>query len=233
MDEMIKEMLDEFDYDVFASKGLYENDDLTEKYYTVVKNYKVLLENYLMSKLPLKEMDDMIVNSGLAFVSLETDEMDFYQKFSSMKLKYVYLRNNLYVHKLSDEDINTLVGLTAKQMEKPNAELIELIERTYKDVIDAKPLGEDVAVNYKKCYGIDSSDYWLNSDELVFGVRYDEFAENGLGDGDEWMDNYNNQLEFLGKLMLDMDKNCSEILGVKVNFLYYDDASVTRSMGRR
>lgn len=229
---MIKEMLDEFDYDVFVSKGLFEEDDLTERYYTLLKNYKVLFEKYLLSKLPLKDMDDKIVNSDLKFVPIGNDKMDFYQKFSTMKLKYIYLRNNLYVYKLSLNEIDTIVNLSANQLAKPSAKLMELIDDTYKMVIDARPLGEDIDVGYKKCYGIDSSDYWLNSDELVIGVRYDEFADNGLGEGNEWVDNYNKQLEFLGELMIDMDKSCTDKLGMKVNFLYYDDATVMKTMGR-
>ena len=50
MNDMIKEMLDEFDYDVFVGKGLYENDELTDRYYILVKNYKILLDKYLMNK---------------------------------------------------------------------------------------------------------------------------------------------------------------------------------------
>lgn len=232
VDEMIREMLDEFDYDMFTSKGLYDNDDLTERYFTLIKNYKVLFEKYLMSKIPLKDMDDKIINSNLKFIPVDNGKMDFYQKFSTMKLKYIYLRNNLYVYKLSNGEIDTLVNLSVNQLSRPSAKLMELIDDTYKMVIDAKPYGDNVADNYMKCYGIDNSDYWINSDELVIGVRYDEFADNGLGEGDEWVDNYNNQLEFLGNLMIEMEKSCTDILGIKVNFLYYDDVAVMKTMGR-
>ena len=232
MNDMIKEMLDEFDYDVFTSKGLYENDELTDRYYTLVKNYKILLDKYLMNKLPLKDMDDEIINSGLSFIPVEKEKMDFYQKFSAMKLKYLYLRNNLYVYKLSNGEIDTLVSLSNNQLAKPSAKLMELIEDTYRMVIDAKPYGDDVSDVYMKCYGIDDNDYWLKSDELVIGLRYDEFADNGLGDGDEWVDNYNKQLEFLGNLMNNIEKKCSDILGFKVNILYYDDVIIENTMGR-
>lgn len=232
MNDMIKEMLDEFDYDVFTSKGLYENDELTDRYYTLVKNYKILLDKYLMNKLPLKDMDNEIINSGLSFIPVEKEKMDFYQKFSAMKLKYLYLRNNLYVYKLSNGEIDTLVNLSNNQLAKPSAKLMELIEDTYRMVIDAKPYGDDVSDVYMKCYGIDDNDYWLKSDELVIGLRYDEFADNGLGDGDEWVDNYNKQLEFLGNLMNNIENKCSDILGFKVNILYYDDVIIENTMGR-
>ena len=45
-----------------------------------------------MNKLPLKDMDNEIINSGLLFIPVEKEKMDFYQKFSAMKLKYLYLR---------------------------------------------------------------------------------------------------------------------------------------------
>ena len=185
-----------------------------------------------MNKLPLKDMDDEIINSGLSFIPVEKEKMDFYQKFSAMKLKYLYLRNNLYVYKLSNGEIDTLVSLSNNQLAKPSAKLMELIEDTYRMVIDAKPYGDDVSDVYMKCYGIDDNDYWLKSDELVIGLRYDEFADNGLGDGDEWVDNYNKQLEFLGNLMNNIEKKCSDILGFKVNILYYDDVIIENTMGR-
>ena len=232
MNEMIKEMLDEFNYDVFTSKGLYENDDLTDRYYTLVKNYKILLDKYLINKLPLKDMDDEIINSGLFFVPVEKDKMDFFQKFSTMKLKYLYLRNNLYVYKLSNGEIDTLVNLTNNQLSKPSNKLMEFIEDTYRMVIDSKPYGEDVSSIFMKCYGIDDDEYWHKSDELIIGVRYDEFADNGLGEGDEWVDNYNKQLEFLGNLMNNIEKKCSDILGFKANLLYYDDVIIENTMGR-
>ena len=232
MNEMIKEMLDEFNYDVFTDKGLYDNDDLTERYYILLKNYKVLFEKYLMSKISLKDMDNKIINSGLSFVPVGNDKMDFYQKFSSMGLKYIYLRNNLYVYKLSLEDIDKLVNLSKEELDNPSEDLMNLINDTYKIVIDARPLGEDVSVDYRKCYGIDSDDYWIKSDELVIGVRYDEFADNGLGENDNWMDNYNKQLEFLGNIMIDMEKSSSDVLGIKVNFLYFDETSVRKTMSR-
>ena len=231
MNEMIKEMLDEFNYDSFVSKGLFD-DDLTDRYYALLGNYKILFEKYLMLKLPLKEMDNKIVNSGLAFVAIDNDNMDFYQRFSTMGLKYVYLRNNLYVNKLSNDEIDLLVNVKEDELNSPSDKLFQLIEDTYKDVIDAKPLGDDVADIYRKCYGVDSYDYWINSDELVIGVRYDEFADNGLGENDEWVDNYNNQLDFLANLMAESEKDCSAKLGIKVNFLYFDDASVMRTIGR-
>ena len=224
-------MLDEFDEESFVNKGLYEDGELTERYYTLVKNYKVLLDNYLLNKLGLSEVDYKIINSGLSFVPIDIDDMDFYQKFSSMGLKYLYLRNNIYINKLSLDDMEKIENLSVNQMQKPSSKLMTLIEDTFKDVIDAKPYDADQNVDYMKCYGLDSDEYWVKSNELVIGVRYDEFADNGLGEGDDWFDNYNKQLEFLGKLMLDLEKSCSEVLNMKVNLLYYDEASVMRSMG--
>ena len=232
MNNMIKEIIDEFDYDNFTSKGLFENNDFTERYYTLVKNYKILLDKCLMNKLPLKDIDNEIINSGLSFIPVEKDNMDFFQMFSTMNLKYLYLRNNLYVYKLSNEQIDLLVNLTSNQLFKPSAMLMQLIEDTYRMVIDSRPYGDDISDVYMKCYGIDNNDYWIQSGELVFGVRYDEFADNGLGDGDEWFDNYNKQLDFLGCLMKKMEECCNYLLGLKVNFLYYNDVVVENTMGR-
>ena len=82
------------------------------------------------------------------------------------------------------------------------------------------------------CYGPDRDGFWFDSRELVFGVRQDEYIDNELGDGQEWVDNYFNQLQFLGKMFSEYGPKFSDILGIKVNFLYYDNVSIEKSMSR-
>ena len=49
---------------------------------------------------------------------------------------------------------------------------------------------------------------------------------------DKWLDNYYKQMQFLGNIILELQNKCSEILGIKVNFLYYDNVSIEKSISR-
>ena len=73
------------------------------------------------------------------------------------------------------------------------------------------------------CYGPDRNDFWFDSRELVFGVRHDEYIDNGLGEGQEWLDNYSKQKQFINEETKKVGNICSEKLGLKVNFCLIND----------
>lgn len=215
-----------FNMELIMSKGLCDNGILNNKYYTLYRNYKILLDKYLVYKFNLKMYDEKISNSGLKFVSVKDEDMDDYQNNSFMGLKYIYLRNNLYVEKLSVEDINLLLNIDLSKITSFEDDIFKIIERTFMTVIDSS-FGNTIQMN---CYGADDDYYWKESNELVFGVRHDKFADNGLGDGDIWSDNYDKQINFLGSLIGEMIQKSSEIMGSNVNFLQYDEFTVKRRM---
>lgn len=227
MDNIIKNLID-INADLLEKKGLYTNNDLNLKFYSLYKNYKILLEKYLLKKLPLKECDDRMRDSGLLFIPVQKEDMCYYQLLSTFDLKYIYLRSDLHVDKLSFEDIELLVNLTADELSNPSDKTFELIDRTYKNVIDSKKDNADDVI-VMNCYGPDREEFWFPSNELIFGIRYDEFADNGLGEEEEWDENYNKQMMFIGEMMNSLNKVCSDILGIKVNFIYFDDNTVKKN----
>ena len=136
MNDIIKQMIQYNNVECFKEKFLYGENDFNDRFYTLYINYKILLEKYLLKKLSLKEMDDMISDSGLFFVAVKNDDMDMYQMMSTLNLNYIYLRNNLNVDKLSMTDIDVIVNLNDKDLSKPSNMLFDLIERTFKNVLD-------------------------------------------------------------------------------------------------
>lgn len=230
MNDMIKQMVQYVDVDQLKDKGLYGDNDYNERFYILYRKYKILLEKYLLKKLSLREMDAKIVNSGLLFMPVKSDDMDIYQLLSTLNLKYIYLRNNLNVDKLSMDDINKIVNLNDAELNNPDEKLIDLIHNTYKNVLDANRKKEDIC--YMICYGTDSDYFWHDSRELVFGIRQDEYADNGLGQDNEWLDNYFKQMQFLGNMINELEPIFSTILDIKVKFLLYDNISIEKSMSR-
>lgn len=223
------------DEGMIIKKGLLNGDTLDEnfynfndKFYTLYKNYYKLLNRFLVDKFSLKEYDDKIDNSPFKFIPVKDEDMDYYQYMSKdMGLKYFYLRNNIYVEKLDVSDIDVLVNLSQDEINNPSKEIMDIIDRTYKMVIDYTS-GKEMAG--KSLYGLDYPENWHDSSELVFGFRYDEFADNGLGDGEEWQDNYFKQTELINSVFEEITKNASQIFGKKVNFTRYNDYSVSESV---
>lgn len=62
--------------------------------------------------LELDVYDKSIDDSGYKFKPVDPLMMDYYQYMSAMNLKYLYLRNNLYIEKLSKEQVAKLLILT-------------------------------------------------------------------------------------------------------------------------
>ena len=223
MDELIKENIEISDINLLTSKGLYENNNLNSKYYQLYKNYKILLDKYLVNKLELDVYDQSIDDTGLKFMPVKKEDMDYYQYISTMNLKYIYLRNNLYVEKLSKENIDKILSLNTNNLKKPSKDIIKLIEDTYTDVIDVN-INKNITSMAR--YGPDNDNYWFPSNELVIGIRHDDFADNGLGEGKEWEENNNKQTMFLIALIDEIKAKSMNVIKAKVNVVWYNDYTI-------
>ena len=116
-------------------KGLIV-DDNNELYIIIENLYKYLFEYYLINKVNLKLYDDEILNSNLDFgISHPSNEEKGNILNDYINLKYIYILNNFFIEKLSLDDINKLKESLNIKYLKPNKELLEIINRTYKDVI--------------------------------------------------------------------------------------------------
>lgn len=235
MNDMIDQIFDErinvANMDELVDKGLYMDGKLTNKFYLLYKNYKILLEKFLIDRLPLLEYDNKIYNSGLFFTPVKKEDMDIYQLLSTMNLRYFYLRNILNVDKLSFDDINYVVNLSNGEIVNFDDKLFEFVNRTYKDVLNSNRENNDNI--HMVCYGTDRDYYWHDSKDLIFGFRYDKYADNGLGHDKEWLNNSFEQYKLISICLGELNKECSKRLELNVYFLNYDDVSVIKSMRRK
>jgi hypothetical protein len=191
-------------------------DGNEEKYNLLVRNYKYLLEYYINSRIDLSNYDNMIKNSDL---SIGTNSK--YKSINEyLNLDYIFLINNLFVEKLSNEDINEILNKFNK--DNISNELITIIERTYKDVI-LDNYREDGYTDkiYKVCYGSIVPRNMVNNNSLVFKLIY---GKNLIDvEGDQFIGLHKKQLMFLEDVINKLKEEVSNKLNIDCEVLLEKD----------
>jgi len=154
-------------------KGLIIEDNY-DWYNNIEKVYKYLFESYLMRMVNLKEYNDKIKNSGLDFgVSHPTQAQLISGIPEYLNLEYIYLLNNFYVEKMDINYINVLKEYAVKGDFTLNDVVIDIVKRTYKDVIRNNYRdGSYTNDSYKICYGYAIPSNMCDNDALVLKIYY-------------------------------------------------------------
>ena len=173
-----------------------------------VDNFIHELQNYLELQTSDKILENLPENSNLHFNQVEKEDMDMYQ--SNSIFKYFYVRNNLYLEKLSNEDIENLLSNDSNKK--------DIVLRTFKDIIN-------IDDGYKVCYGPDTDNFWYDSDILVLGFRFLEFSDNGLSD-EAWEEEFYKKRTYLNNMFSSLEASLTEKLGLKVKICEYDEYSI-------
>ena len=158
-------------------------------------------------------------------MKLEEKDMDIYQYFTADELKYFYIRNNLYIERLEEDDKIILKEKIKNKEESLDETGKKLIEKTYRKVINESE--NDDGKKHITSFGPNSVNFFAQSDAIVIGFRYDEFNLNGLED-EEWKDNHLNQLENLNEVVKEMIDGCEEDIKEKIRILIYTQFSVVK-----
>ena len=201
------------DYDMIKSKKLGE-DKPDERYFKLVNKYKRLFEEYIKDMLPLEKIDTNLKNSKLHFNPVKEENMDYYQITSTLGLDYIYVRNNFYIEKLSFDELSLL-----ESFENLNDESKEFIKKTYLNVINPY---DDSKVIF---YGPENGKHLCKSTDVVLGIRYDEFADNGLND-EEFQSNFLEQLKLISEVETVLEIVGLSKLGSSLMCIHYNEASI-------
>lgn len=200
--------------ELLKEKGFNVYED--SSYFDLLNKYKVFLEQYLKEKLCLDLIDSNLEKSNLNFETIKEEEMDFYQKTSTMGLKYIYLRNNIYIEHLSSEDIIFL-----KDQSEYNKATIEFIERTCINVIN--PYQEKQII----FYGPENKNFICDSTDIVLGIRYDEFVNDNMND-EEFRTNFVKKLTLVSNLRSLITVAAEQEINKSVKLIQYNEASIKK-----
>jgi len=230
MGEIVMQMIGEED---FKNMGLphtkqFLNDisqEDKELFLAVYSLYRKLFLNYLLKKTKIKEYDDGLLSSDLKFLKVPVADMDIYQYISHENLGYLYLRNNLYVERLTTEETQFFHDKLRTGNEALDEESEKIIGTTISRVIF-----EDVMKDgntYKTNYGPLAQSFMAPNNALVIGIRFDEFNLNGH-DPSTWGNLHVEQLKYVFALSDKIEKELTEILGMPAVVIKYDEYSIKK-----
>lgn len=188
-----------------------------DRYSIIQAFYRKAFDLYIKSLIDVKKYDDMIENSGLDFTVIPDDRKSIYHYVSSLDLKYIYVRNFLFIEKLSLEYLNIFIDKIKKDDYVVDDSILDVVKRTYKDVIKDNCIHGEYKELTTACYGAWTEENLVSSNNLVLCIHYglnskqlemDEFIKNSL-----------EKKEFLKKLISEMETDFEEKLGVVTTIL--------------
>lgn len=184
-----------------------------ESYLKLYSLYNNLLIQHLIKKYNLNLYDEMIQNSKRNFKKVDTNDMDIYQYTSSKYLNYLYIRNNIYIEKLSKEELLYLSN--TKEILDYNNE--QFIEKTYKKII---------LENEYTMYGPDNPKYFKKPNTLVIGLRCKSIDLNN--DSDDELDNFLSQQQYLKLFIPELSRQLNDRNLDSIEVIEYNNSSVEK-----
>lgn len=186
-----------------------------EIYNELSKKYKYFLEYYINSIIDLSKYDNEIKNSNL-YIGINPK----YKRLNEyLDLDYIFLINNLFIEKLSINDLNLLKESNKDDI---NDSIINMIKNTYKEIInDNYHRGEYTDKIYNVCYGPFVPYNFVKNNNLVFKIYYGK----NLIDVHK-MEYYklrSNQTKFFNDLMDVIKKEVKEKLNIECDILIEKD----------
>ncbi len=195
-----------------------------QEYLNLSTLYRKLLNEYI-KLLGLQKYDDLLENSNLNFIKIDESEQDFYQYYNNSDLTYYYIRNNIYLNRLTIEEKNFLKNKLNNQDYNLDNETITFINSTFKKLI--KEIHENINEPFDTNFGPTSSRYLARNDALIIGFRYDEFNDNGMDD-ETFDKNYEKQKEYIKILNKQFEDEIENKLNHPVKVIEYDENSIKK-----
>lgn len=187
-------------FEVAREKNLILGEDYNV-YALIQSLYLKALEQYICSYVDLKKYDDEIANSNLDFGLVPDDRKIPYQKISYMNLKYIYIRNFLFIEKLNINDLKIFWERIKNNKYEIDDELIKIVQNTFKDVIDNNFVVNEYKKDFVISYGPANPVTFAKSSDFVINIQYG-FNTKKLTD-----EEYNENLKKKKELITQVKKN--------------------------
>lgn len=198
-------------------KGLSDNDKI--KYINLLQKYIHCFVIFINKKINLNEFEEYLLNqSKCEYKEVEYLDMDLYQLLCSSYFKYFYIRNDIYIEHLTNDEQMFLGSLNDESYIANIDKIVKFVEDSYKKVIS------DGSKTKKILGPSDHLKFSFSNDDIVIGFRYNRFYNNQNID---WNINDDYKLNELNNMFSILN---ARLLGLqdKIKILEYTDESIDR-----
>lgn len=196
------------------------SDEGMQEYLNLYNTYNNLLIQFFMKEYSLSDVDNELLKRKEEFKEVPYEKKDMYQKSSEGYLKYFYLRNNIYIERLSIEERDYLNKIYLSGNFLLDKDKEDFIRNMYLKVILEDPYSEISNINY----GPNNGKFIKPSNAIIVGVRYDEF--NGLTNKDDIIDKYSKTFSNLQMLIDFLEYKIKREKSIPFYVIKYDEFSV-------
>ena len=206
-----------YNHELGREKGLLEGDCLNDQYLCLQAVYRANLDAYLMERLDIRALDEELKSSGLGFVSHKPGDQNLYEAESAMGLEFIYLRNNLYIEYLSEDQLSLLKCCLETGKSPVTDGIKDMVKATYQEIIRVRDPGDwksGSSFLYPEAQGRKPA---IPSHALVLGIGNDaEYDAAGRLIPDPGR---RAKYEYLDRIKEEKEREYSRILGTEVYIL--------------
>lgn len=186
--------------------------------------YIKFVYEYLMRNTNINNVDEMFsICFEFDFPPISKESMDQYQIIASNYLKYFYIRNDIDINNLTDDEKRFIEERIQNNNLDYNEEINDFIRRTLPRVIskEDEKLGDSYLINY----GPASSEYYIASNKsLVIGFMYNEYVNDDLDDYESQI-KYMEREDFVETQCKKLEQEMSRSLNIDVKVLEYKNVT--------
>lgn len=215
-------LISEEDYRLLdLTSSPYKYDDMPvsarELFLMMYSLYSNYLTQYILRKTSLGSFDQEVGKYKEFAEPVSERNKDTYQLLAGDMLNYFYVRNNLYLHRLSSEEMNALIGKIQSKNFSYDPFVESFIESTYKKVIAEDVKDKNSLVNFGPIH----EKFFASPSDLIIGFRCEDTLD---------YDHICKQREVIGELPQKMSLRLTEELGHGVTVLKYDRMSIKKKV---
>lgn len=140
--------------------------------------YRIGFSKYLLEKLDLQTYDDELKENEMNFIPCDEEHKTDAQKKDELKLNYIFVRNDVHVERLSDEQQAVLRRQDLGGVYSNEA--MDIIEETYVDVMGYKKIESEEDKTAKTFYDEQFEPVFVTFDTIVIKIAtMHEYDKNG------------------------------------------------------
>lgn len=235
----MKKLTEKMFYTRFPQNEIYNVSTKNEKdkksFLNIYSLYVSWLNRYLYDNTSIKEYEKILSKSKLNITPISKENHDVYQYLAEGVGKYYYLRNNTYIERLIQEDIDMLKKRISLRKTAYDIDSEVLVKYTFKNIIrEMKNIKfENEIINYGPN---NSNKFYAGSNTLVIGARFNNYMEKI--DTEEDKEKYIERVMFFRNACKELEIKLSSELEMDVKVIEYDEfstinGSMLSSVGRQ